>query len=108
MIGTYIARAKDITLDGGALKLVFESALQADRLRKKESHDSLREYLGEFFTEAPGIEIVEVAHSDELAKKNAKSSREERKRKIHDDPVIKEAQAILGGRVVSVKPREKE
>ncbi len=108
MIGTYIARAKDITLDEGVLKLVFESALQADRLRKKESHDSLREYLGEFFTEAPGIEIVEVAHSDEPARKNAKSSREERKRKIHDDPVIKEAEAILGGRVVSVKPREKE
>ena len=108
VMGTYIARAKDITLDGGALKLVFESALQADRLRKKESQDSLREYLGEFFTVAPVIEIVEVGHSDEPARKNAKSSREERKKKIHDDPVIKEAEAILGGRVVSVKPREKE
>jgi len=108
MIGTYIARAKDITLDEGVLKFVFESALQADRLRKKESQDSLREYLGEFFTDAPGIEIVEVAHIDESAKKNAKSSRDERKKKIHDDPVIKEAEAILGGRVVSVKPREKE
>lgn len=108
MIGTYIARAKEITLDEGVLKFVFESALQADRLRKKESQDSLREYLGEFFTEAPGIDIVEVAHFDETVKKNAKSSRDERKKKIHDDPVIKEAEAILGGRVVSVKPREKE
>jgi len=41
-------------------------------------------------------------------KKSAKSGREEKKKKIHDDPVIKQAEQILGGRVVSVKPREKE
>ncbi len=108
VMATYIARAKEITLDGGLLKLVFEGSVYADRLRKKEYYDSLREYLGEFFTDASGIEIVEAAHSDETTKKNAKSSRDERKKKIHDDPVIKEAEAILGGRVVSVKPREKE
>jgi len=108
VIGTYIGRAKEVTLDGGVLTLAFESSLHADRLRNKDRYDSLREYIGEYFTEAPKIEIVEVAHSAEPAKKSARSSREEKKKKIHDDPVIKQAEQILGGRVVSVKPREKE
>lgn len=108
MLGTTIGRAKEVTLDGGVLTLAFESSLQADRLRNKDRYDSLREYLGEYFTEAPKIEIVEVSHTAEPAKKAAKSSKEEKKKKIHDDPVIKQAEQILGGRVVSVKPREKE
>ncbi|HML94066.1 MAG TPA: DNA polymerase III subunit gamma/tau [Thermodesulfobacteriota bacterium] len=108
VIGTYIGRAKEVTLDGGVLTLAFESSLHADRLRNKDRYDSLREYLGEYFTEAPKVEIVEVAHSAEPAKKSARSCREEKKKKIHDDPVIKQAEQILGGRVVSVKPREKE
>ncbi len=108
MMGTTIGRAKEVTLDGGVLTLAFEGSLHADRLRKKESQESLAGYLGEYFTEAPKIEIVEVSHTAEPAKKAAKSSREDKKKKIHNDPVIKQAEQILGGRVVSVKPREKE
>ncbi|MEZ4546435.1 MAG: hypothetical protein R3B51_01330 [Thermodesulfobacteriota bacterium] len=73
--------------------------------KKKNHEESLAGYLGEYFTGAK-IEIVRSPTRPSPRRRPLKSSRED-KEKIHNDPVIKQAEQILGGGVVSVKPREK-
>ncbi|MFI5322565.1 MAG: DNA polymerase III subunit gamma/tau [Thermodesulfobacteriota bacterium] len=107
IMGTRLEKAKDISIENGQFRIVFNNTIYAIHFRKKETQVELRNYLKEYYSEDLNIEIAdgEFATSGGAGDKN---DRAENKKKIQNDPALKEALEIFGGRVVSVKPKQKE
>lgn len=106
IMGMRLEQAKDIHVGAGIFRIVFESSMHTGYFKKAQ--DTLREYMKEFFTGEQSLEIAEsgAAPADEAG--NTKTYREENKKKIHDDPALKDTLEIFGGRVINVKPKDKE
>ncbi len=108
IMGTRLEQAKEIIIGNSVLRVVFNRSLHSDYFRKKETQDSLKNYLNEFFSGDMNVEIDEIDTPAENDTKNVREKRNESKKRIHNDPALKDAIEIFGGRVVSVKPKQKE
>lgn len=106
IMGTRLEQAKEIIIGDSAFKIIFSRSLHSDYFRKKETQDNLKNYINEFFSGDFKVEIEEIDTPAENNVKNEREKRNESKKRIHDDPTLKDAVEIFGGRVVSVKPKK--
>ncbi|MEQ9618530.1 MAG: DNA polymerase III subunit gamma/tau [Deltaproteobacteria bacterium] len=108
VMGTRLEQAKEIVLEESIFKIVFNRSLHPEYFRKKETLNALKNYLSEFYSGDTEVEIAESESSPGNDTEKGNEKTKENKNRIHDDPAIKDAIEIFGGRVVSVKPKQKE
>jgi len=108
IMGTRLEQAKDISVEGDSFRVTFRNPLHTSHFRKSETHAELRDYLKECYSRDMGIEIAEDNQAPPGETGGGKNDKSENKKKIQNDPALKEAIEIFGGRVVSVKPKQKE
>jgi len=109
VIGRRLEQARDIILEDKLLKIVCNSqSAESDYLKRKDSQSALDILIREFFSDDHKLKILEVdaiASGDNKTKVEKKA---EKKEKIKNDPVLQEALDVFGGRVINIKPNEKE
>ncbi len=108
IMGTRLEQAKNISVEGDSFKVTFGNPLHTSHFRKSETQTELRGYLKECYSRDLGIEIAEDTQAEPGETGSGKNDRSENKKKIRNDPALKDAIEIFGGRVVSVKPKQKE
>ncbi len=108
IMGTRLEQANDISVEGNSFRIVFGNPLHTSHFRKSETQAELKEYLKECYSGDVSIEIAEDIQAPAGEAGGGKNDRSENKKKIQNDPALKEAIEIFGGRVVSVKPKQKE
>jgi DNA polymerase-3 subunit gamma/tau len=107
-MGTRLEQAKDISVEGGSFRITFNDPLHGLHFRKKETQNELMDYLKECYSRDLVIEIAEVSPAQPGGAGRGRNDRSENKKKIQNDPALRDALEIFGGRVVSVKPKQKE
>jgi DNA polymerase-3 subunit gamma/tau len=107
IMGTRLEKAKGISIEYGRLRVVFNNTIHSMHFRKKKTQSELKDYLKEFYSEDVSIEIADEEPTPSGGA-DGKNDRAENKKKIQNDPALKDALEIFGGRVVSVKPKQKE
>lgn len=108
IMGTRLEQAKNISVEGDSFRIIFGNPLHTSHFRKSETQAELRGYLKECYSRDMGIEIAEDTRAEAGETGGGKNDKSENKKKIQNDPALKEAIEIFGGRVVSVKPKQKE
>lgn len=109
VIGKRLEQAKDIILEQSMVKIVCESqSAQSDYLNRKESQSALDIIVKDFFSTDHKLQILEVEINTTDNNKSKAEQKSEKKEKLKNDPVLKEALDVFGGRVVSIKPNNKE
>lgn len=108
IMGTRLEQAKNISVEGDSFRIVFGNPLHTSHFRKSETRAELGEYLKECYSGDMDVEIAEDVREEGSEAGGGKNDRSENKKKIQNDPALKEAIEIFGGRVVSVKPKQKE
>ncbi len=108
IMGTRLEQAKKITVENDTLRILFNNPLHSVHFKKKETQNSLGDYLNEFYSRSLNIEIADDESAQAGETGGGKPDRNENKKKIQNDPTLKDAIEIFGGRVVSVKPKQKE
>jgi hypothetical protein len=108
IMGTRLEQAKNISVEGDSFRVTFGNPLHTSHFRKSETQTELRGYLKECYSRDLGIEIAEDTQAEPGETGSGKNDRSENKKKIRNDPALKDAIEIFGGRVVSVKPKQKE
>lgn len=108
IMGTRLEQAKKITVENDTLSILFNNPLHSVHFKKKETQNSLGDYLNEFYSRSLNIEIADDESAQAGETGGGKPDRNENKKKIQNDPTLKDAIEIFGGRVVSVKPKQKE
>ncbi len=108
IMGTRLEQAKEIKVTDGLFRVTFGSRIHSQHFGKKETQDELRNYLKECYSGEMSLEIAEDVTASAGETGGGRSDRSENKKKIQNDPMLKDAIEIFGGRVVSVKPKQKE
>ena len=108
IMGTRLEQAKNISVEGDSFRIIFGNPLHTSHFRKSETQAELRGYLKTCYSRDMGIEIAEDTRAEAGETGGGKNDKSENKKKIQNDPALKEAIEIFGGRVVSVKPKQKE
>jgi DNA polymerase-3 subunit gamma/tau len=109
VIARRLAQAKEIKLDDNRVKIVCEAgSAQSDYLKRKESQSALDILIKDFFSNGYKLQIVEIENKVGKNNKNKVELKAEKKERLKNDPVIKEAIEVFGGRVISIKPNNKE
>ncbi|HSC33668.1 MAG TPA: hypothetical protein VLG45_00195, partial [Thermodesulfobacteriota bacterium] len=108
IMGTRLEQAKNISVAGDSFRVTFGNPLHTSHFRKSETQVELRDYLKECYSRDLVIEIAEDTQAEAGEAGSGKNDRSENKKKIQNDPALKDAIEIFGGRVVSVKPKQKE
>jgi len=109
VIGRRLEQANEIVVDGSIVKIICETgSAESDYLKRKESQTALETLIKEFFSDDTTLHIEEVSLKTPENNKTKVEQKAERKEKIKNDPVLKEAIDIFGGRVISIKPNNKE
>lgn len=109
VIARRLAQAKEIKLDDNRIKIVCEAgSAQSDYLKRKESQSALDILIKDFFSNGYKLQIVEIENKVGKNNKNKVELKAEKKERLKNDPVIKEAIEVFGGRVISIKPNNKE
>ena len=81
---------------------------QSDYLKRKESQSALDILIKDFFSNRHKLQIVEIEINGGDNNKNEVELKAEKKERLKNDPAIKEAIDVFGGRVISIKPNDKE
>lgn len=108
LMATRLEQAKNISSEGGVFRITFGNPIHTSHFRKKETETELRKFLKEYFNRDMDVEIAEDSAPQPGGAASDRNERSENKKKIQNDPALKDAIEIFGGRVVSVKPRQKE
>ena len=108
LMATRLEQAKNISSEGGVFRITFGNPIHTSHFRKKETETELKKFLKEYFNRDMDIEIAEDSSPQPGGAGSGRNERNENKKKIQNDPALKDAIEIFGGRVVSVKPRQKE
>ena len=109
VIGRRLEQANEIIVENSIVKIICEvQSAQADYLNRKDSQTALGALIKEFFSDDIKLHIEEVNLNTPENSKTKVEQKAERKEKIKNDPVLKEAIDVFGGRVVSIKPNNKE
>jgi DNA polymerase-3 subunit gamma/tau len=101
-----LVQANEIVFGDSDIRIICEKGSpEADQLRKKESQDILANYAREYFTKDMKIAVEETSPPGKKGNdNNIKDQKAQNKRKINDDPIVKEAEEIFGGRIIDIKP----
>ena len=109
VIGRRLEQANEIVVEGSTVKIICETgSAESDYLQSKESQTALETLIREFFSDDTTLHIEEVSLETPESNKTKVEQKAEKKEKIKNDPVLKEAIDIFGGRVISIKPNNKE
>ncbi len=109
VIGRRLEQANEIVVEGSTVKIICETgSAESDYLKRKESETALDTLIKEFFSDDTTLHIEEVSLKTPENNRTKVEQKAERKEKIKNDPVLKEAIDIFGGRVISIKPKNKE
>jgi len=109
VIGRRLEQANEIIIDGSIVKIICESqSAQSDYLKREDSQTALDTMIKEFFSDDVKLQIEEINLKTSENNKTKVEQKAEKKEKIKNDPVLKEAIDIFGGRVISIKPNNKE
>ncbi|MEX0999758.1 MAG: DNA polymerase III subunit gamma/tau [Thermodesulfobacteriota bacterium] len=109
VIGRRLEQANEIVVDGSIVKIICETgSVESDYLKRKESQTALETLIREFFSDHVELQIKEVSLKTPENNITKVEQKAEKKEKIKNDPVLKEAIDIFGGRVISIKPNNKE
>ena len=109
VIGRRLEQSKEIVINNTSLKIVCESPSAAlDYLKTKESQTALNMLIKDFFSDGLRLEIEEIKLDTLKDNKTKVEKKAEKKEKIKNDPLLKEAIDVFGGRVISIKPNNKE
>jgi len=109
VIGKRLEQANEIIIDGSIVKIICETqSAQSNYLKRKESQTALDALIKEFFSDGVKLQIEEVSLKNPENNKTKVEQKAEKKEKLKNDPVLKEAIDIFGGRVISIKPNHKE
>ena len=109
VIARRLEQAKEIKLDDNNIKIVCEvGSAQSDYLKRKESQSALDILIKDFFSNRHKLQIVEIEINGGDNNKNEVELKAEKKERLKNDPAIKEAIDVFGGRVISIKPKDKE
>ncbi len=109
VIGRRLEQANEIVVDGSIVKIICETgSAESDYLKRKESQTALETLVREFFSDHVELQIEEVSLKTPENNITKVEQKAEKKEKIKNDPVLKEAIDIFGGRVISIKPNNKE
>ena len=101
-----LVQANEIVFGDSDIRIICENGSpEADQLRKKESQDILADYAREYFTKDMKIAVEETSSPGKKDNdNNIKEQKVQNKKKINDDPIVKEAEEIFGGRIIDIKP----
>ncbi len=109
ILGQRLEQVHEILRDDSVLKIICESqSVQSDYFKRSEIQATLTSLIKEFFSDNLKIEIKEVNSPPIKENKSTVEKKAEKKEKIQNDPVLQEAIEIFGGRVISIKPNNKE
>ena len=109
VIGRRLEQSMEIVVNSSSLKIVCESPSAAlDYLTRKESQSALNKLIKDFFREELKLQIEEIRSEIPKDSKSKVEKKAEKKEKIKNDPLLKEAIDVFGGRVISIKPNNKE
>ena len=109
VIGRRLEQANEIVVDGSIVKIICETgSAESDYLTRKESQTALETLVREFFSDHVELQIEEASLKTPENNITKVEQKAEKKEKIKNDPVLKEAIDIFGGRVISIKPNIKE
>jgi len=109
VIARRLEQAKEIKLDENLIIIICEAgSAQSDYLKRKESQSALDILIKDFFSNGHKLKIVETETENGENNKNKVELKAEKKERLKNDPVIKEAIEVFGGRVISIKPNNKE
>ena len=109
VIGRRLEQVQDINIDNSVLQIACEAdSAPLDHLKRKETQAALNTLIEEFFGEKVALKIEEVKNNNSENSKTKVEQKAEKKEKIKKDPVLKEALDVFGGRVISIKPNNKE
>lgn len=111
ILGTRLEQANEIVIEDSRIRIICDKGSPgALYLKRQESKESIKNFSGEFLGRDMRIDIEETdspgkkGGGDEKQSKNVKEQKAINKKKIHDDPIVKEAEEIFGGRVIDIKP----
>lgn len=109
VIGTRLEQVNEIIIENSIVKVICETgSAQSDYLTRKESQIALEVIIKEFFSDDTILQIEEVSLQTMGNKKTKIEQKAEKKEKLKNASVLKEAIDVFGGRVVSIKPNNKE
>lgn len=111
ILGTRLEQATEIVIERSRIRIICEKGSPVSLyLKKKDSQQALTNYSGEFFSREMRIDIEETEApakrglGDKIQSSNTKERKALNRKKIQDDPIVKDAEEIFGGRVIDTKP----
>lgn len=109
VIGKRLEQALDIILEDNLVKIVYTvNSLQLDYLKRKDSQSALDILIKEYFSNNHKLKIIEVEETTVERNKSNAEKKSEKKKKIKNDPILQDALDVFGGRVINIKPNNKE
>jgi len=111
ILGTRLEQANEIVIEDLRIRIICDKGSpEALHLKRQESKEALKSYSREFYGRDMRIDIEEAdspakkRRVNKMQSKNTKEQKALNRKKIHDDPIVKEAEEIFGGRVIDTKP----
>ncbi len=107
---TGLEHAAKINVDNGILKIEFlSSSIHSDHLLRQDAQENLSKLSKEFFDQNLRVRVEVLSSSaDKRDYQSLKEQNSKIKDEIYEDPIVNEALKIFGGRVVKIKPKDKE
>ncbi|MGH7909193.1 MAG: hypothetical protein ACRENW_05010, partial [Thermodesulfobacteriota bacterium] len=107
---TGLEHADKINVDNGILKIEFlSSSIHSDHLLRQDAQESLSKLSKEFFDQNLRVRVEVLSSSaDKRDYQSLKEQNSKIKDEIYEDPIVNEALKIFRGRVVKIKPKDKE
>jgi len=107
---TGLEHADKINVDNGVLKIEFlSSSIHSDHLLRQDAQENLSKLSKEFFDQNLRVRVEVLSSSaDKRDYQSLKEQNSKIKDEMYEDPIVNEALKIFGGRVVKIKPKDKE
>ncbi len=109
VLGRRLEQSREIVINKSSITITCESPSAAlDYLKTKESETALNNLIKDFFSEELRLHIEEIKSEIPKDSKSKAEKKAEKKEKIKNDSLLQDAIDVFGGRVISIKPNNKE
>jgi DNA polymerase III gamma/tau subunit len=107
---TGLEYADKINVDSGILRIEFlSSSIHSDHLLRQDAQENLAKLSKEFFDQNLRVKVeVQASFIESRSHTSSKEQSSKSKDEIYEDRLVQEALKIFGGRVVKIKPNNKE